>query len=100
MLKLNTIEWQVVLDAYLYEIEESPISSDQFYDTCCKLIDRQKVINIPDFDSSTGIWIYSLVEKYPQIKIYARNLLKMGEGTAILHVVPSEFIRPYNEKAT
>lgn len=98
MLKLNENEWQVVLNAYLYEVEDAANMSDSSYDYFAEQVARQNSINIPGFNRSTGQWIYKIVEKYPQIARYARNLVGLGEGTAIRHVVPTEFIRSFNEK--
>lgn len=97
MLKLNENEWHVVLNAYLYEVEHDPVMSDSGYDYFCERVAEQKSINIPGFNRSTGQFIHEIVKQNPQIKVYARNLKRMGEGTAIIHVVPLEYIRPFND---
>lgn len=96
MLKLNENEWQIVLNTYLYEVEDVAIMSDSCFDSLCEQVARQKSVNIPGFDRSTGQFIYDLIKKYPKIKVYAKNLQQMGEGTAIIHVVPLKYIRPFH----
>lgn len=98
MIRLNETEWLVVLNAYLYEVEDGTIMSDSSYDFFSECVAQQTIVNIPGFNRSTGQFIHDLIKDYPKIKLYAQKLKKTGVGTAIIHIVPSKYIRPFNEK--
>lgn len=98
MLKLNENEWKLVLWAYAYEIDCDPVISDFCFDHVSEIVNRQSQINIPGFDKSTGMWVHDLARQHPQIRTYVANMRKQGEGVAIIHVIPLEYIRPFDEK--
>ncbi len=54
---LSLCEWELAIAAYAYEIAAHPIMSDSTFDTLAKMV---LVSNIPEFDASTGQWVYNL----------------------------------------
>jgi hypothetical protein len=93
MIKYRLGEWQIILDAYCYEIKEDSIASDYTFDMCCKAVEENGS-TIPEFDPSTGNWIHEVLKQgFGAIleRAYIRYK-ELGEGTSVIHLIPNEVI--------
>jgi hypothetical protein len=94
-MKYRLGEWQVILDAYCYEIKDDPIASDYTFDMCCQAVSESNNTSIPNFTPSTGQWIYDVIKEKNIKNILEKAYKKykmLGEGTSVIHLIDKRYI--------